>query len=230
MECTSVLIEEFAFPCDTSRAPLPSLRQPVVSPLPPASCNAHLLGLGQRIKRSLVDAGVIGYQFGTVGVSDGISMGTFGMSYSLQSRDLIADSVETAAGGHWLDGMVVVPGCDKNMPGTLMALGRLNRPGLMVYGGTIRPGCGSKGEVLDIVSAFQSYGRYLQEGQTEEAEKTRYDTIRNACPGAGACGGVSPRERRVDPGVAPCADARASRSILRCTRPTPWPPLPRRWA
>lgn len=117
-----------------------------------------------------------------------------GVSYSLQSRDLIADQVETAAGGHWLDGMVVIPGCDKNMPGTLMALGRLNRPGLMVYGGTIRPGtCG--GEVLDIVSAFQSYGKYLQMGQTEEAEKLRYDTVRNACPGAGACGGVS-RHRR----------------------------------
>ncbi len=153
-------------------------------------CNKHLLGLGQRIKKSLVKEGIIGYQFGTVGVSDGISMGTFGMSYSLQSRDLIADQVETAAGGHWLDGMVVVPGCDKNMPGTLMALGRLNRPGLMVYGGTIKPGqCG--GEKLDIVSAFQSYGQYLQEGQTEEAEKKRANIIRNACPGAGACGGVS---------------------------------------
>ena len=85
------------------------------------SCNRHLLGLGQRAKASLSDAGIIGYQFGTVGVSDGISMGTRGMSYSLQSRDLIADQVETAAGGHWLDGMVVVPGCDKNMPGVLMA-------------------------------------------------------------------------------------------------------------
>ena len=119
------------------------------------------------------------------------------MTYSLQSRDLIADAVETAAGGHWLDGMVVIPGCDKNMPGTLIALGRLNRPGLMVYGGTIRPGsCGGGAdgrpvEKLDIVSAFQSYGRYLQEGQTEEAEKTRYETVRNACPGPGACGGVS---------------------------------------
>ncbi|RSH84492.1 uncharacterized protein EHS24_006013 [Apiotrichum porosum] len=159
-------------------------------------CNGHILALGQRIKQSLVRAGVTGYQFGTVGVSDGISMGTEGMRYSLQSRDLIADQVETAAGGHWLDGMVVVPGCDKNMPGTLMALGRLNRPGFMVYGGTIRPGhCGggSTGrpeEVVDIVSAFQSYGRFLQEGQTEEAEAVRYDTIRNACPGSGACGGM----------------------------------------
>jgi dihydroxyacid dehydratase/phosphogluconate dehydratase len=84
-------------------------------------CNGHLLGLGQRIKKSIVEADLIGYQFGAVGVSDGISMGTKGMSYSLQSRDLIADQVETAAGGHWLDGMVVVPGCDKNMPGVLMA-------------------------------------------------------------------------------------------------------------
>ncbi|WVO24259.1 uncharacterized protein IAS62_005623 [Cryptococcus decagattii] len=138
-----------------------------------------------RVKKSLINAGIIGYQFGTVGVSDGISM----VSYSLQSRDLIADSVETAAGGHWLDGMVVLPGCDKNMPGTLIALGRLNRPSMMVYGGTIRPGS-CNGEVLDIVSAFQSYGRYLQEGQTPEAEKTRYNTIRNACPGPGACGGM----------------------------------------
>lgn len=84
-------------------------------------CNKHILGLGQRVKESLTKAGIIGYQFGTVGVSDAISMGTVGMSYSLQSRDLIADQVETAAGGHWLDGMVVVPGCDKNMPGVLMA-------------------------------------------------------------------------------------------------------------
>lgn len=91
-----------------------------------SSCNKHILGLGQRIKKSLVEADLIGYQFGTVGVSDGISMGTRGMSYSLQSRDLIADQVESAAGGHWLDGMVVVPGCDKNMPGVLMACKQTN--------------------------------------------------------------------------------------------------------
>jgi dihydroxy-acid dehydratase len=133
-------------------------------------------------------------------------MGTRGMSYSLQSRDLIADQVETAAGGHWLDGMVVVPGCDKNMPGVLIArasfplflleywlmlfaVGRLNRPSLMVYGGTIRAGsCG--GQVLDVVNAFQSYGKYLQDGKTEAAEKERYETVRNSCPGPGACGGV----------------------------------------
>lgn len=139
---------------------------------------------------------------------------TFIVSYSLQSRDLIADQVETAAAAHWLDGMVVIPGCDKNMPGTLMALGRLNRPGLMVYGGTIRPGT-CNGEVLDIVSAFQSYGRYLQMGQTEEAEKIRYDTVRNACPGAGACGGVS---------------APSDSAECRCTPPTPWHPQLKLWA
>ncbi|KAF9483471.1 dihydroxy-acid dehydratase [Pholiota conissans] len=153
-------------------------------------CNKHLLGLGQEIKASLVDSGMIGYQFGTVGVSDGISMGTRGMSYSLQSRDLIADSVETAAGGHHLDGMVVIPGCDKNMPGVMIALGRLNRPGLMVYGGTIRAGSCEGAPQLDIVSAFQAYGKYLQGGKTAEAEKERYDTIRHACPGPGACGGM----------------------------------------
>ncbi|KAJ6585027.1 dihydroxy-acid dehydratase [Mycena capillaripes] len=153
-------------------------------------CNKHLLGLGQEIKASLTKSDLIGYQFGTVGVSDGISMGTRGMSYSLQSRDLIADQVETAAGGHHLDGMVVVPGCDKNMPGVLMALGRLNRPGLMVYGGTIRAGSCEGAPQLDIVSAFQSYGKYLAAGKTPEAEKERYNTNRHACPGPGACGGM----------------------------------------
>ncbi|CAE6415737.1 unnamed protein product [Rhizoctonia solani] len=153
-------------------------------------CNRHLLGLGQKITKSLRQANITGYQFGTVGVSDGISMGTDGMRYSLQSRDLIADQVETAAGGHWLDGMVVVPGCDKNMPGVLMALGRLNRPGLMIYGGTIRPGSCAGQPQLDIVSAFQSYGKYLQDGETPDAEKFRQDTINHACPGPGACGGM----------------------------------------
>jgi len=154
-------------------------------------CNAHLLGVGQRIRQSLDNAGGTGYQFGTVGVSDGISMGTSAMSYSLPSRDLIADSVESCMGGHWRDGCVVVPGCDKNMPGVLMALGRLNRPGIMVYGGTIRPGhCESMSGTLDIVSAFQSYGQYLASGSSPSAEKVRYDTVRHACPGPGACGGM----------------------------------------
>lgn len=170
-------------------------------------CNRHLLGLGKEIKASVCQAGMIGYQFGTVGVSDGMSNGTSAMNYSLQSRDLIADQVETAAGGHWLDGMVVVPGCDKNMPGVIMAreysgagkihlisgclaVGRLNRPGLMVYGGTIRPGSCEGQPQLDIISAFQSYGKFIQDGKTPEAEKFRYATVRNACPGPGACGGV----------------------------------------
>ncbi|KAF7798439.1 hypothetical protein EIP86_009660 [Pleurotus ostreatoroseus] len=143
-------------------------------------CNRHLLGLGRAIKTSLTAEGIIGYQFGTVGVSDGISMGTRGMSYSLQSRDLIADQVESAAGGHWLDGVVVVPGCDKNMPGVLMALGRLNRPGIMVYGGTILPGSCAGAPQLDLVSAFQAYGKYLQDGKTAAAEKERQETMYTA--------------------------------------------------
>ncbi|KAI6129737.1 dihydroxy-acid/6-phosphogluconate dehydratase [Pisolithus croceorrhizus] len=153
-------------------------------------CNRHLLELGKEIKSSIYQAGMIGYQFGTVGVSDGMSNGTSAMNFSLQSRDLIADQVETAAAGHWLDGMVVVPGCDKNMPGVIMALGRLNRPGLMVYGGTIRPGSCDGQPQLDIISAFQSYGKYIQDGKTPEAEAFRYDTVRHACPGPGACGGM----------------------------------------
>ncbi|KAI6030862.1 dihydroxy-acid/6-phosphogluconate dehydratase [Pisolithus orientalis] len=153
-------------------------------------CNRHLLELGKEIKASIYQAGMIGYQFGTVGVSDGMSNGTSAMNYSLQSRDLIADQVETAAAGHWLDGMVVVPGCDKNMPGVIMALGRLNRPGLMVYGGTIRPGSCEGQPQLDIVSAFQSYGKYIQDGKTPDAEAFRYNTVRHACPGPGACGGM----------------------------------------
>ncbi|WFD31001.1 dihydroxy-acid dehydratase [Malassezia sp. CBS 17886] len=166
-------------------------------------CNAHLLGVGQRIRQSINEAGLTGYQFGTVGVSDGISMGTNGMWYSLPSRDLIADSVESCVGGHWLDGCVVVPGCDKNMPGVLMALGRLNRPGVMVYGGTIRPGtCASIPGTLDIVSAFQSYGQYLAAGGTPAAETIRYDTVRNACPGPGACGGMYTANT-----IASCAEA-----------------------
>ncbi|CEQ40906.1 SPOSA6832_02599 [Sporobolomyces salmonicolor] len=154
-------------------------------------CNKHVLGLGARIKASLQNAGITGYGFGTVGVSDGISMGTFGMSFSLQSRDLIADQVETAAAGHWLDGMVTIPACDKNMPGVLMALGRLNRPGLMVYGGTMQPGSCADQPVLDVISAFQSYGRFLEMGGTPEAEKIRVDTVRNSCrKEGGSCGGM----------------------------------------
>ena len=149
-------------------------------------CNMHLLDLAAEVKRGVSDAGLVGMRFNTVGVSDGISMGTEGMSYSLQSRDLIADSIETIMGGQWYDGLVTLPGCDKNMPGCLMAMGRLNRPALMVYGGTIKPGCLGE-EKLDIVSAFQSYGQFLADTIDDE---TRQRIVRNSCPGAGACGGM----------------------------------------
>jgi dihydroxy-acid dehydratase len=149
-------------------------------------CNMHLLDLGEQVKRGVVDSGLVGFRFNTVGVSDGISMGTDGMSYSLQSRDLIADSIETVMGAQWYDGLIAIPGCDKNMPGCLIAMGRLNRPAMVVYGGTIRAGC-VKEKKLDIVSAFQSYGEYVAGRITEEE---RSDIVRHACPGAGACGGM----------------------------------------
>ena len=150
-------------------------------------CNMHLLDLAKSAKKSICDAGLVGYQFNTVGVSDGISMGTDGMSFSLQSREVIADSIETVMGGQWYDGLVTIPGCDKNMPGCLIAMARINRPSLMIYGGTIRAGCGSNNEPLDVVSAFQSYGEYLSGRITDEK---RIDIVSHACPGAGACGGM----------------------------------------
>ncbi len=150
-------------------------------------CNMHLDLLSERVKEGVTGAGLVGMRFNTIGVSDGISMGTEGMSYSLQSRDLIADSIETVMCAQWYDACVAIPGCDKNMPGCLMAMGRLDRPGLMVYGGTIRPGTSRKGEKLDVVSAFQCYGELLAGKLTEE---DRMDLLRNACPGAGACGGM----------------------------------------
>ncbi len=124
-------------------------------------CNMHLLDLAKKVKEGVVAADLVGMRFNTIGVSDGISMGTDGMSYSLQSRDLIADSIETIMGGQWYDGLVALPGCDKNMPGCLMAMGRLNRPSIMVYGGTIKPGFGANDDKRDIVSAFQCYGEFL---------------------------------------------------------------------
>src|SRR5882672_10979932 len=138
-------------------------------------CNMHLLGLAEKVKEGVVGAGMVGMRFNTVGVSDGISMGTDGMSFSLQSRDLIADSIETVMGAQWYDGLVAIPGCDKNMPGTVMAMGRLNRPSIMVYGGTIRAGCAKiRGteEKLDVISAFQSYGQKLAGRITEEERQT----------------------------------------------------------
>ena len=151
-------------------------------------CNMHLLDLSETVKKGVTETNaLVGYRFNTVGVSDGISMGTDGMSYSLQSRDIIADSIETTMGGQWYDALVAIPGCDKNMPGCLIAMGRLNRPALMVYGGTIRAGCTEKFPQLDIVSAFQSYGEKVYDRITE-AE--RAEIVRNSCPGPGACGGM----------------------------------------
>ena len=149
-------------------------------------CNMHLGTLADRVKAGVQAAGLVGMRFNTIGVSDGLSMGTDGMSYSLQSRDLIADSIETVMGAQWYDGCVTIPGCDKNMPGCIMALGRLNRPGLMIYGGTIEPGS-LDNEPLDIVSAFQCYGEYLTGKISDEK---RQAIVRRACPGAGACGGM----------------------------------------
>ncbi len=153
-------------------------------------CNMHLGGLGDRVKQGVTKAGCVGMRFNTIGVSDGISMGTDGMSYSLQSRDLIADSIETVMGAQWYDGLVAIPGCDKNMPGCIIAMGRLNRPALMVYGGTIRAGCAEiRGteEKLDVISAFQTYGQKLAGVITEDERRL---ILAKSCPGAGACGGM----------------------------------------
>ena len=150
------------------------------------TCNMHLNDLAAVVREGVAAADMIGMRFNAIGVSDGISMGTEGMSYSLQSRDLIADSVETVTAAQWYDGLITIAGCDKNMPGCLMAMARLNRPSLMVYGGTIRAGH-SGGEVVDIVSAFQSYGEYLS-GSIDDEQ--RQDIVEHACPGAGACGGM----------------------------------------
>lgn len=149
-------------------------------------CNMHLLDLASSVAEGVRDADLIPMRFNTIGVSDGISMGTDGMSYSLPSRDLIADSIETVVSAQWYDGVVTVPGCDKNMPGSLMAMGRLDRPGLMVYGGTIASGRLGE-EKLDIVSAFEGYGALVSGAIDEEHFQ---GIVENACPGAGACGGM----------------------------------------
>ncbi len=149
-------------------------------------CNMHLLKLAERVKEGVAAAGLVGLRFNTIGVSDGISMGTDGMSFSLQSRDLIADSIETVMSAQWYDANISIPGCDKNMPGCIMAMARLNRPALMIYGGTIRAGSAG-GQKLDIVSAFQSYGEFLS-GRIDEPQ--REQIVLHACPGAGACGGM----------------------------------------
>ena len=151
------------------------------------TCNMHLDRLAAKVREGVVAAGMVGMRFNTIGVSDGISMGTEGMSYSLPSRDIIADSIETVMHAQWYDALVAIPGCDKNMPGCLIAMGRLNRPALMVYGGTIRAGHLADGTPLDIVSAFQCYGEYVA-GRIDDSR--RADVVRHACPGAGACGGM----------------------------------------
>jgi len=159
------------------------------------TCNMHLDALAAEVKRGVTEADLIGMRFNTIGVSDGISMGTEGMSFSLQSRDLIADSIETVMAAQWYDGLVALPGCDKNMPGCLIAMGRLDRPAIMVYGGTIKPGCTpfrdqahpEEPTPRDIVSAFQSYGEKLA-GRITEDQRRRI--VENSCPGAGACGGM----------------------------------------
>ena len=151
------------------------------------SCNMHLNDLAMKVKEGVENAGLVSMRFNTIGVSDGISMGTEGMSYSLQSRDLIADSIETVMAAQWYDANISIPGCDKNMPGCMMAIGRLNRPALIIYGGTIKPGCSVNNESLDIVSAFQSYGQYIA-GTIDDDE--RQSIVEKSCPGAGACGGM----------------------------------------
>ena len=149
-------------------------------------CNMHLNDLALEVKKGVNDSGSVGLIFNTIGVSDGISMGTYGMRYSLPSRDIIADSMETVVQAMNYDGLVTVVGCDKNMPGALMAMIRLNRPSVLVYGGTIASGC-FKDKKLDVVSAFEAWGEKVA-GTMDESDYK--GVIQNACPGAGACGGM----------------------------------------
>ena len=150
------------------------------------TCNMHLNDLAAVVKKGVWDANMVGLIFNTIGVSDGMSNGTPGMRYSLVSRDVIADSIEAICGAQYYDGIIAIPGCDKNMPGSLIAMGRLNRPSIMVYGGTIAPGH-YKGQDLNIVSAFEALGQKLA-GELDEADFK--GIIQHACPGAGACGGM----------------------------------------
>lgn len=150
------------------------------------TCNMHLNDLAKEVKHSVQQNDLVGLIFNTIGVSDGISNGTEGMRYSLVSRDIIADSIEAVAGAHYYDGLVTVVGCDKNMPGALMAQGRLNRPSILLYGGTIASGC-YKGKKLNIVSAFEALGEKFSGSMSDEDYK---GVIKNSCPAAGACGGM----------------------------------------
>jgi len=152
-------------------------------------CNMHLLTVAEEVKKKVAAKGMVGLRFNSIGVSDGISNGTDGMAYSLQSRDLIADGIETVMGAQFYDANISIPGCDKNMPGCLMAMARVNRPSVMVYGGTIRAGCreGKVDDKLDIISAFEAYGKFVA-GSINDRE--RLDIVQSACPGPGACGGM----------------------------------------
>ena len=150
------------------------------------TCNMHLNDLAKIVKQGVWKENMVGLIFNTIGISDGISNGTDGMRYSLVSRDLIADSIEAVCGGFYYDGLIALPGCDKNMPGSIMAMGRLNRPSIMVYGGTIEAGY-HKGEELNIISAFEALGQKLAGTITPEDFK---EVIKHSCPGAGACGGM----------------------------------------
>ena len=150
------------------------------------TCNMHLNDLAKDVKKGVWNADLVGLIFNTIGVSDGISNGTEGMRFSLVSRDVIADSIETVMGAQWYDSMIAIPGCDKNMPGAIIAMGRVNRPAIMVYGGTIHSGKW-KGESLNIVSAFEALGKKFNNTITDEDFK---GVVQNACPGAGACGGM----------------------------------------
>jgi dihydroxy-acid dehydratase len=150
------------------------------------TCNMHLNDLAKEVKHSVQQNDLVALIFNTIGVSDGIANGTEGMRYSLVSRDIIADSIEAVAGAHYYDGLVTVVGCDKNMPGALMAQGRLNRPSILLYGGTIAPGC-YKGKKLNIVSAFEALGEKFSGSISDEDYK---GIIKNSCPAAGACGGM----------------------------------------
>ncbi len=150
------------------------------------TCNMHLNDLAKLVKKGIWEEDLVGLIFNTIGVSDGMSNGTDGMRYSLVSRDIIADSIEAVCGAQYYDAVIALPGCDKNMPGSIMAMGRLNRPSIMVYGGTIKPGH-YKGEDLNIVSAFEALGKKMA-GQMNDFDFK--EVIKNACPGAGACGGI----------------------------------------
>lgn len=150
------------------------------------TCNMHLNELAQEVKKGVWKSDLVGLIFNTIGVSDGMSNGTEGMRYSLVSRDVIADSIETICGGQYYDGVIAIPGCDKNMPGAIMAMARLNRPAIMVYGGTIAPGH-YKGQDLNIVSAFEALGQKICGNISDEDYE---GVIKHTCPGAGACGGM----------------------------------------